>query len=70
LAIAAVAEMLGLDHVPVIWERYDFIIRKEIFFTRGVQMLMALLRDQEFLQVSENYFGYDLSASGQVVFRG
>ncbi len=69
LAIAAVGEMLGLDHLPVIWERYDFIVRKEIFFSRGVQMLMALLHDKEFLQLSENYFGYDLSTSGQVVFR-
>jgi molybdate-binding protein len=69
LAIAAVGEMLGLDHVPVIWERYDFIVRKEIFFSRGVQMLMALLRDQEFVEMSAKFAGYDLSTSGQVVFR-
>jgi excisionase family DNA binding protein len=70
LAIAAVGEMLGLDQVPVIWERYDFIVRKDIFFSRGVQMLMALLKDEEFLNLSINLAGYDLSTSGQVVFRG
>jgi excisionase family DNA binding protein len=70
LAIAAVGDMLGLDQVPIIWERYDFIVRKEIFFSRGVQMLMALLHDQEFLSLSEKFDGYDLSISGQVVFRG
>jgi excisionase family DNA binding protein len=69
LAIAAVGDMLGLDQVPIIWERYDFIVRKEIFFSRGVQMLMALLHDKEFLSLSENFDGYDLSISGQVVFR-
>ncbi|UCG11574.1 MAG: helix-turn-helix transcriptional regulator [Deltaproteobacteria bacterium] len=69
LAIAAVGEMLGLDHVPAIWERYDFIVRKDVFFSRGVQMLMALLHDQEFLQMSGRFAGYDLSTSGQVVFR-
>lgn len=69
LAIAAVGDMLGLDQVPTIWERYDFIVRKEIFFSRGVQMLMALLHDQEFLSLSEKFDGYDLSISGQVVFR-
>jgi excisionase family DNA binding protein len=69
LAIAAVGEMLGLDHVPILWERYDFIVRKDIFFSRGVQMLMALLRDQEFLSMSADFAGYDLSTSGQVVFR-
>jgi putative molybdopterin biosynthesis protein len=69
LAIAAVGEMLGLDHVPIIWERYDFIVRKDIFFSKGVQMLMALLRDQEFIELSANFTGYDLSTSGQVVFR-
>jgi excisionase family DNA binding protein len=70
LAIAAVAEMLGLDQVPVRWERYDFIIRKDIFFSRGVQMLLALLRDEEFLRLSDKFSGYDLSLSGEVVFRG
>jgi excisionase family DNA binding protein len=70
LAIAAVAEMLGLDHVPVRWERYDFIMRKDVFFSRGVQMLLALLRDEEFLRLSDKFSGYDLSLSGQVVFRG
>jgi molybdate-binding protein len=56
--------------VPVRWERYDFIIRKEVFFSRGVQMLLALVHDREFLQVREGLGGYDLSMSGQVVFRG
>jgi molybdate-binding protein len=70
LAIAVVAEMLGLDQVPVRWERYDFIIRKSVFFSRGVQMLLALLRDEEFLRLGDRYSGYDLSLSGQVVFRG
>jgi excisionase family DNA binding protein len=70
LAIAAVAEMLGLDQIPVRWERYDFIMRKKVFFSRGVQMLLTLLRDEEFLRLSDKFYGYDLSLSGQVVFRG
>ncbi len=70
LAIASVAEMLGLDQVEVRWERYDFIMRKDVFFSRSVQMLLALLRDEEFLRLSDKFFGYDLSLSGQVVFRG
>lgn len=69
LAIAAVGGLLGLDHVPVRWERYDFIVRKEVFFSKGVQMLLALLHDQEFLSLSKRFIGYDLSMSGQVVFR-
>ncbi len=70
LAIAAVAKMLGLDQVEVRWERYDFIMRKDVFFSRSVQMLLALLRDEEFLGLSEKFSGYDLSLSGQVLFRG
>ena len=70
LAIGAVGGLLGLDQVPVCWERYDFIVRKDTFFSRGVQMLMALLKDEEFLNLSANFSGYDLSTSGQVVFRG
>lgn len=70
LAIAAVGAMLGLDYVPVRWERYDFIIRRDVFFGRGVQMLLALLHDREFVQTSERFIGYDMTMSGQVVFRG
>lgn len=70
LAIAAVAEMLGLDQVEVRWERYDFIMRKNVFFSRGVQMLLALLRDEAFLRLSDMFAGYDLSLSGEIVFRG
>ena len=70
LAIAAVGGLLGLHQVPVRWERYDFIIRKEVFFSRGVQMLLGLLHDPEFRQGAEGFAGYDLSTSGQVVFKG
>jgi putative molybdopterin biosynthesis protein len=69
LAIAAVANLLGLDQVPVRWERYDFVIRKELFFSREVQMLLALLHERDFLQAAESLGGYDLGISGQVVFR-
>ena len=70
LAIAAVAEMLGLDQIPVRWERYDFIMRKDVFFSRAVQMLLALLRHEEFIGLTDKFSGYDLSLSGEVVFRG
>ena len=70
LAIAAVGGLLGLDRVPVRWERYDFIIRKEVFFSRGVQMLLGLLHDPDLRQSAEGLTGYDLSTSGQVVFKG
>ncbi|MGE5310408.1 MAG: substrate-binding domain-containing protein [Nitrospirota bacterium] len=70
LAIAAVGGLLGLHQVPVRWERYDFIIRKEVFFSRGVQMLLGLLHDPDFRQSAEGLAGYDLSTSGQVVFKG
>jgi molybdate-binding protein len=70
LAITAVGDLLGLDHVPVRWERYDFIIRKEVFFSRGVQTLLGLLHDPDFRQTAEGRAGYDLSTSGQVIFKG
>jgi molybdate-binding protein len=70
LGIAAVGQMLGLHPVPVRWERYDFIIRKEVFFSRGVQMLLGLLHDPDFGRIAASLAGYDLSTSGQVVFKG
>lgn len=66
--IRAVAGMLGLDFVPLRWERYDLLITKERFFDPGVQLLLGLLPDEEFRQLAGALEGYDVSSSGKMVY--
>ncbi len=41
--IRAVAGLLGLDFIPLRWERYDLLVTKKRFFDPGVQLFLGLL---------------------------
>jgi excisionase family DNA binding protein len=66
--IRAVAGMLGLDFIPLRWERYDLLVTKERFFDPGVQLFLGLLPDEEFRQLADTLEGYDVSSSGKMVY--
>jgi excisionase family DNA binding protein len=66
--IRAVAGMLGLDFVPLRWERYDLLITKERFFDPGVQLFLGLLPEEDFRQLAQMLEGYDVSSSGKMVY--
>ena len=67
-AIRPVAGLLGLDFVPLRWERYDLLITKERFFDQGVQFFLGMLHEKSFVNLAKNLQGYDLSLSGKMVF--
>ena len=67
-AIKPVASLLGLEFIPVRWERYDLLITKERFFDKGVQLFIGLLHEQAFIDLAKNLDGYDVTISGKVVF--
>jgi excisionase family DNA binding protein len=66
--IRAVAGMLGLDFVPLRWERYDLLVTKERFFDPGVQLLLGMLPEEDFRSLAATLDGYDVSLSGKMVF--
>ncbi|MFC1869326.1 substrate-binding domain-containing protein [Thermodesulfobacteriota bacterium] len=66
--IRAVSELLGLDFLPLRWERFDFIILKDRFFDQGVQLFLGLLHNQVVKDSARDLAGYDLSRSGEMVF--
>ena len=68
LAIRPVANLLGLDFIPLRWERYDLLISKEHFFEQGVQLFLGLLHEPQFREMAEKLDGYDLSLCGKMVF--
>ncbi len=67
-AIRAVAGLLNLEFLPWRWERFDFLIPKERFFDRGIQLFLGFLREAEFRALSEELAGYDLRLCGKMVF--
>lgn len=66
-AIRAVAGLLDLDFIPLRWERFDFLILKDRFFEKGVQLFMNLLHEGAFREQVEYLAGYDLSLCGKMV---
>ena len=67
-AIRAVAGLLELDFLPLRWERFDLLIRREQFFERSVQRFLGLFHEPEFKALADGLQGYDMSLSGKMVF--
>lgn len=68
LAIRPVASLLGLDFLPLRWERYDFLINRQRFFSREVQQFLGILNEPFFKETAAAFPGYDISAAGRLLF--
>ena len=66
--IKAVAGLLDLDFVSLRWERFDFLILKDRFFEKGVQLFLGLLHEAAFLELAQDLAGYDLGLCSRMVF--
>ncbi len=67
-AIKAVAGLLGLDFLPLRWERYDLLIARERFFEKGIQDFIGLLHEKAFKELAASFQGYDISFCGKMLF--
>lgn len=66
--IRAVAGVLGLDFLPLAWERYDLLIPKARYFDRPVQLFLNLLHEDRVKALAADLEGYDLALTGKTVF--
>jgi excisionase family DNA binding protein len=66
--IRPIAAQLGLDFIPLRWERYDLLVTRERFFDKGIQLFLGLLHEDPFRAMAARYAGYDVSASGSMLF--
>jgi excisionase family DNA binding protein len=66
--IRPVANILGLDFIPVAWERFDLLINKERFFDQGIQLFLSLLKGKVIQNSARQMGGYDLSLTGKMVY--
>ena len=66
IATRAVAVMHGLDFVPLVWERFDLVLRRRTYFEPPAQKLFAFLREPAFARRAEALGGYDVASAGLV----
>jgi putative molybdopterin biosynthesis protein len=67
LGIAAAAQALDLDFIPLYQERYDLVILKRYYDDILLKPLLELLSDPDFRDTVANLPGYNIDAMGQEV---
>jgi len=70
LAIKAVVGDEGLDFVPLLWERFDLVVRRFEYFERPFQSLLGFARTEQFRARAALLKGYDTTQTGTVVLNG
>jgi putative molybdopterin biosynthesis protein len=67
LGIAAAAQALDLDFVPLFQERYDLVIPKENVDSELLLPLHEILVSQSFRDSVSKLMGYDISLMGKII---
>lgn len=67
MGILAAARALDLDFVPLMKERYDLVIPREVYESDLLTPLLDLIRGPDFRRQVEALGGYDTSQMGEVV---
>ncbi len=66
IATRAVAQVAGLDFVPLTWEHFDLALRQRSYFLPGLQAIFTFMRGAAFRDRAMELTGYDVSAAGEV----
>jgi putative molybdopterin biosynthesis protein len=67
LGIAAAAQALDLDFIPLFQERYDLVVPKEHAESELLAPLFGLLTDSVFRKAVSQLIGYDVSVMGTII---
>jgi putative molybdopterin biosynthesis protein len=68
IAIRAVAQLLGLDFIPLATERFDLVIPNEHYSRDAVKALCEVLRSDEFKISILRMGGYELYDTGRIMY--
>jgi len=66
IATRSVAQAAGLGFVPLLWERFDLVMRQRDYFLPGLQALASFLRTEAFHARGRELTGYDTAEAGDV----
>ena len=69
LGIRRAAIALGLDFVPMGWERYDFVIPQVYRDHQGIRALLAILNQDDFKQALREQPGYNTHLTGTLQYQ-
>jgi len=64
----AVAVSANLTFSPILEERFDMVVRKEVFFDRNVQAFVEFLRSERFGELLKNMEGYNSRDTGKIMY--
>jgi putative molybdopterin biosynthesis protein len=67
LGIAAAAQALDLDFIPLFQERYDLVFPKQFAESDLLAPLFGLLADPRFREAVSHLPGYDVSVMGKII---
>ncbi|MGI8896695.1 MAG: substrate-binding domain-containing protein [Casimicrobiaceae bacterium] len=68
VGIEAAARAHGLAFIPLAVERMDLVLARRAYFEPAMQMLLAFVRTGDFATQAKALGGYDIAATGRVVF--
>jgi putative molybdopterin biosynthesis protein len=68
IASRSVADAAGLGFVPILWERFDLVLRQRDYFLPGPQALFEHIRKPVFRAKADEMQGYDVAKAGTVRF--
>jgi excisionase family DNA binding protein len=66
IAIRAVANAVGLDFIPIMWERFDLVVRQQHYFRPQLQTFIRFLKSDVIATHAAEAGGYDLADTGEV----
>ncbi|MGN6103766.1 MAG: substrate-binding domain-containing protein [Kofleriaceae bacterium] len=64
IGVPAPARSLGLEFVPLVWERYDLVTTDEAFYHRPTQTLFEMIKSDWLRQLVASMPGYDARETG------
>jgi putative molybdopterin biosynthesis protein len=67
IATRSVAHAAALDFLPLLWERFDLVLRQRDYFLPAPQALFSFLRSAAFRERAAELGGYDVGAAGEVL---
>lgn len=70
LGIYSAAAQMQLNFVPIGYESYDFLVRRESYEDPRVQQLIKVLQSEAFKSELEAIGGYALESPGRIIFGG
>lgn len=66
IATRSAALAAGLDFLPLLWERFDLVLRRRDYFLRGPQALFDFARSAVLPERAAELGGYDVDVIGDV----